>query len=164
MKALLALALVLLPSLAAAQVIRNDSAANILQGENMAAAGLSVDQYGRLFVNATGAERSQTVRACSSAATGTSDTLILAAGGAGVRTYITDISCVNTTANASEITFKDGSTAVWRGHVGASSLIPYWNQSFTTPLRGTANTAVNFAMTITATSTICCISGFQSTN
>lgn len=105
-----------------------------------------------------------TNRSCSSAATGTADTAIVAAA-ASVRTYITSISCANTSAVASAITFKDGATAAYIGAVGTQAATGGgFNTTFPVPLRLTVNTAFNFAMVTTSTSTTCCAVYYQSSN
>lgn len=91
--------------------------------------------------------------------TGTTDTAIKAAAGAGVRNYLRGIQFKNTAAVASEIVIKDGSTVIWRGHVSASmSFSDGW--TFDPPLRGTANTALNVALITTGTATIISAQGY----
>lgn len=92
----------------------------------------------------------------------TTDVAIKAAAGAGVRNFLRSIQFKNTSATASEIVVKDGSTVIWRGHVSASmAVMDGW--TFDPPLRGTANTALNVAMLTTATATIVCAQGFTGT-
>lgn len=103
---------------------------------------------------------------CSAAATGTSDTAIKAAV-TGYRIYVTDIVCDNTASVSSEISFKNGTTQVWRGAIGQPVLGmgPNWFQHFfSTPLELTVSTAFNFAMETNATSTKCCAAGYLSNN
>lgn len=95
--------------------------------------------------------------------TGTADVALAAAGGAGVRNYLTAIQFKNTSAVASEIVIKDGATVIWRGQVSASmTVMDGW--TFNPPLRGTANTALNVAMLTTATATIVSAQGYTGTN
>lgn len=82
----------------------------------------------------------------------TADVAIKAAAGAGVRNYLTNIQFINTSATASEIVVKDGTTIIWRGYAPASGT-QVNSVEFNTPLRGTANTALNVAMITTATAT-----------
>lgn len=105
-------------------------------------------------------------KGCSSAATTTADTQILANAGGAIRYYITSITCANTSAVASEVVFKDGTTAVWRGGIGTAAATggDYKFDFGVAPLRLSANTAFQFAMTTTATSTTCCANGFQITD
>lgn len=123
------------------------------------------DLDGRLYVNAFGAAPGQTWQACSSAATDTSNVEIKAAV-ASNRIYVTSISCDNTAAVASSIVFKDGTTQIYRGAVSSSTLagVASFQTQLPVPLRGTVNTAFNFAMATTATSTTCCAAGFISPN
>jgi len=113
-----------------------------------------MDRDGRVFANIDGSGVTQIGTTCSAAATTTADTQIKA-GISSTRIYVRAISCKNNSAVPSGIVFKDGSTTVWVGAVGAvgdefvvASLFP--------PLRGSVNTAFNFAMDVTSTSTICC--------
>lgn len=92
--------------------------------------------------------------------TDTSDTAVMAAGGASVRNYMTAIQYCNTSAVASEIVVKDGSTVIWRGMAPASMTSPV-SVPFDVPLRGTANTALNVAMITTATATRVSAQGYQ---
>lgn len=92
--------------------------------------------------------------------TDTSDTVVMAAGGASVRNYMTAIQYLNTAAVASEIVVKDGSTVIWRGYAPASMTVPCV-VPFAAPLRGTANTAMNVAMVTTATATRVSAQGYQ---
>lgn len=82
--------------------------------------------------------------ACTAAIAVTSDVVVQAAAGAGVRNYVTAMQITNNSATATEIVLKDGSTVIWRGYVGASMLTPV-QFIFKTPLRTTANAALNFA-------------------
>lgn len=84
--------------------------------------------------------------------TNTVDVAIKAAGGAGVRNYISSIQFKNTAATASEIVIKDGATVLWRGHASASMTFMELVK-FDPPLKGTANTVVNAAMITTGTAT-----------
>ena len=82
----------------------------------------------------------------------TADTPIFAAGAAGIRNYLTGLWLKNTSATASEIVIKDGAaTVLWRGHLSASMTFGEV-LTFNPPLRGSAATALNVALTaITAT-------------
>lgn len=90
----------------------------------------------------------------------TTDVAVMSAGGASVRNYMTGLQFCNTSATASEIVVKDGSTVIWRGMAPASMAMPH-NVTFDVPLRGTANTALNVAMLTTATATRVSAQGFQ---
>lgn len=85
--------------------------------------------------------------------TTTADTVLKAAGAAGIRNFITGISVQNASATtATEVVIKDGaSTVIWRGYVGTSAVLnSAVSVSFPTPLRGTAATAMNVACITTA--------------
>lgn len=119
------------------------------------------DGNGRVIT--TGAPPGETWQSCSSSNTGTSDVAIKAAV-ASNRIYVTSISCFNTANVASSFQIRDGTTAIWVGGISSSSLagVGVWGQTFTTPLRGTSNTALNFLMATTATATTCCANGYIS--
>lgn len=77
----------------------------------------------------------------------TTDVVIKAAAGASIRNYLTAISITNASAvTATEVVVKDGATVIWRGFVGAQTLLnSVVGVVFPTPLRSTANTALNVA-------------------
>lgn len=91
--------------------------------------------------------------------TNTGDVALAAAGGAGIRNYLTGLQYQNTSAVASEIVIKDGSTVIWRG-VASANMTAMANLSFAVPLKGTANTALNVAMITTASATVVSAQGF----
>lgn len=64
-----------------------------------------------------------------------------AAAGAGVRNYVTALQVQNTSATATEFQIKDGATVIWRCLLPANSAV--LDISFPSPLKGTANTALN---------------------
>lgn len=74
----------------------------------------------------------------------TTDVVARVAAGASLRIYVTAMTLSNNSATATEFVIKDGaSTVIWRGHVPANA--PNFPVSFPTPLRGSANTALNVA-------------------
>jgi hypothetical protein len=89
----------------------------------------------------------------------TTDVPIAAAAGANIRNYLASLQIKNTAAVASEIVVKDGSTIIWRGHVGASMTFME-TITFAVPLRGSANTALNVALITTATATVVSAQGY----
>lgn len=92
--------------------------------------------------------------------TATADVALAAAAGAGVCNYLSALQFFNSAAVASEIVVKDGaSTVIWRGMVPASMTVPICIV-FPTPLRGSANTALNVAMLTTSTATRVSAQGF----
>jgi hypothetical protein len=84
--------------------------------------------------------------------TDTTDAVLAAAAGAGLCNFLTGLQFKNTSAVASELVVKDGSTVLWRGHVGAS-MTAMEAVTFPTPLKSSPNTALNAALLTTATST-----------
>jgi hypothetical protein len=90
----------------------------------------------------------------------TTDVVLKAAGAAGIRNYITSIQLKNTNATATEVVIKDGATVIWRGHVGAS-MVNTDTINFSSPLKTTAATALNFACITTAASVYVNAQGYQ---
>jgi hypothetical protein len=78
----------------------------------------------------------------------TTDVVLGAAAGAGLRRYIVSMGLSNNSATATEVVLKDGATVIWRGHLPANA--PNLHIDFGTPLRTTANAALNFACITTA--------------
>lgn len=78
----------------------------------------------------------------------TTDVVLAAAAGAGLRRYITSLTLSNNSATATEVVLKDGATIIWRGHLPANA--PNINIIFKNPLKTTANAAMNFACITTA--------------
>jgi hypothetical protein len=100
------------------------------------------------------------VRGCGNA-TGTADTAVIAAAGAGIRNYVTTITVINTSSTSTYVTVKDGSTALLEIAAPASTasmggaVVP-----LPVPLRTTANTAFNFASAAGVTTMRVCAVGF----
>ena len=82
----------------------------------------------------------------------TADVAIKAAAGAGVRNFLSSLVVPHDALGAaSEYVIKDGATVIYRGkaHAAMTEGVPI---NFDPPLRGTANTALNFALiTLTVT-------------
>jgi hypothetical protein len=78
--------------------------------------------------------------------TGTTATAIATAAGTGLRNYLTGIQISNTSATATVLNVLDGSTVINSIHLPGTSTslqeTPYL-YNFETPLRGSANTAMN---------------------
>ena len=93
------------------------------------------------------------------AITGTSDTAVKAAAGAGVRNYVTSITVTNSHATVGTVVeIKDGTTVIHRGyarHDGGGFTV-----TFPTPLKGTANTAINAACVTTGSNVYVSASGY----
>jgi hypothetical protein len=86
-------------------------------------------------------------------------TQVLAAGAAGIKHYITDVTITNTSASNIYVELKDGATTKWTFPVPANSGVV---KSFQSPLGGTAATAWNFDPSAAATTVYCSVSGFKS--
>lgn len=118
------------------------------------------DRGGRTIT--TLAPQAETWKACSSAVTNTSDAQIKA-GVASNFLYVTSYTCNNNSAVGSILTFKSNTTAIWSDYVSSNTLSANTiRMTFPVPLRLESAEALNFAMTTTATSTICCAAGYQS--
>lgn len=99
--------------------------------------------------------------ASTAAVTDTADDVAQAAGGAGVRNYVTGIQVFNSSDTVgTEVVIKDGSTVIWRGW--AEETGGGCSARFDPPLRGTAATAINVANITTSSSTYFNLQGFQS--
>lgn len=90
--------------------------------------------------------------AASGGITNTTDVAIKTAAGAGLRNYLTSISIQNASATIStEVVVKDGSTVIFRCFVGTQALLnSVVNITFPSPLKSTANAALNVACITTA--------------
>lgn len=92
--------------------------------------------------------------------TDTSDVVLIAAGGVGVRNYLYSLQYNNSSAVASELVVKDGSTVIARLYTKAAMAIG-GVVTFNPPLRGSSNTAMSVAMVTTGTATIVSAQGSQ---
>lgn len=86
-------------------------------------------------------------------------TQVLAAGAAGVKHYITDITITNMSATDIYVELKDNTTVKWTFPVPANGGVTH---HFASPLAGTAATAWNFDPSAAATTVYCSVSGFKS--
>lgn len=78
------------------------------------------------------------------ATTVNTDVVVKAAAGAGIRNYITGFQVMNTHATvATEFVIKDGATVIFRSWLPANMQGDH-DYRFATPLKGTANAAINF--------------------
>lgn len=78
----------------------------------------------------------------------TTDVVLAATAGAGLRRYLCSMGLSNNSATATEVVVKDASTVIWRGHLPANAANLHID--FATPLRTSANAALNFACITTA--------------
>ncbi|ALK08966.1 hypothetical protein [Blastochloris viridis] len=93
------------------------------------------------------------------AVTTTTDVVLAAAAGAGIRRYLTALQLKNTNATATEIVVKDGSTVIWRLLLPAS-MANADTFAFPSPLKSTANAALNFACITTGASVYVAAQGY----
>lgn len=90
----------------------------------------------------------------------TVDKVAKAAGAAGIRNYVTGVDLINVGTVATEFVIKDGATVVWRTFLPANMTTPV-DVTFSTPLRGTAATAVNLACITTGAAVYANTQGYQ---
>ena len=76
--------------------------------------------------------------------TTTADSAVKAAGGIGIRHYVTAIQVQNTNATATQISIKSATTAVWTVSLPANMAEPR-SIEFPTPIQTVANAALNIA-------------------
>lgn len=88
-----------------------------------------------------------------------SSTQVIASSGAGIKTYLTDVTVTNSSSGNIIVELKDGSTVKWTFPVPANAGVTH---SFTTPLAGTAATAWNFDPSTATTTVYCSAAGFKS--
>lgn len=92
----------------------------------------------------------------------TTDVVLAAAAGTGLRRYITSIDLKNISATATEVVIKDGATVLWRGHLSANMTEPV-EITFYNPLKTTANAVLNFACITTGAQVYVNAQGFTAT-
>jgi hypothetical protein len=80
--------------------------------------------------------------------TNTTDVVLAAAAGPGLKVYLTSLQLKNTNATATQVVVKDGSTIIWRGHASASPLTTD-SIVFASPIHTSNNTALNIACVTT---------------
>ena len=97
--------------------------------------------------------------AASGGITNTTDVVLQAAAGSGIKNYLTGLSVANASVIASEVVVKDGSTVIWRTYLAANA--PIQSIKFVTPLQSTANTALNVACITTGTQTYVNAQGYK---
>lgn len=83
-----------------------------------------------------------------------------AAGAAGIRNYVTDVSFQNTSATATTVLLVDGATTIAQWNAPANMAVPAVIQ-FVTPRRGTAATAMNVNCGTTAANILINVGGYQ---
>lgn len=103
------------------------------------------------------------VNGTTAAMTGTTSTSLLAAPGAGLYNYITQISCVNSHATVGTfVTVQDGSGGTALMTLAAASLFGGDNKTFPAPFKQTtSNTALFVADVTTGANVICSASGYK---
>ena len=115
---------------------------------------------GRLVIRLNSISENEWQYAASSGGiTNTSDVVLQAAAGSGIKNYLTGLSVANASATASEVVVKDGSTVIWRTYLAANA--PTQSIKFITPLQSTANTALNVACITTGTQTYINAQGYK---
>jgi len=136
----------------------------VSQGSTGDFGAMKLDRAGRAII--TMAPAGEMWQACGTATASTADVAIKAAV-ASNRIYVTSITCKNTSATtATSLDFKDATTVIAVGGISqmAAGAPGSFATTFPVPLRGTSNTALNFATNISVTSVTCCANGYISVN
>ena len=135
---------------------RNASATAVGNGDQV---DLTADLEGKL-VTSPHAVKEDFTDGATAAVTGTSNTSIIAAQGAGIRTYITSIQVFNSHATVGTVTeIKDGTTVKHRGYAREDG--GGYTAEFPVPIQCTANTAVNGANITTGSNTYFNVQGYK---
>ncbi|WP_027285915.1 ubiquitin-activating E1 FCCH domain-containing protein [Rubritepida flocculans] len=87
-----------------------------------------------------------------------SDTPVQTAAGTGLRRYVTALQLQNASGTASEFQVKDGASVIWRALLPAN--LPPTDMVFPTPLRSSANTALNVQAVTAGAVVIANLQGF----
>lgn len=143
-------------------VVGGVSATNLalFQSSTSETAHLVQDRLGRLMVSS--GNYNESFDSCGTATATTADVAMKAAV-ASNRMYVTSIDCKSTSATtATSLDFKDGTTVKAVGGIAqmATTSPGSFNVVFPTPLRGTVNTALNFATNVSTSSVTCCAHGY----
>jgi hypothetical protein len=99
--------------------------------------------------------------AVSTTVTTNTQTAIRAAQGTDIRQSVTSITFQNTNATATTLTIQDASATLVAFSVPASMTLPV-QLDFPTPLRGSANAALNYTAGTTGASVLLTVTGFNS--
>lgn len=164
LKGILILCLLFSASIASANPFWHEDPLTLNTGASVDGTLSKVDNVGRQII--TFSPAGETFQSCGTATGVTSDVAIKAAV-ASNRIYVTTITCKNTSTTVGPtLDFKDGATIIAVGGITATSATGTLNAQvdiqFPVPLRGTVNTAFNFATNTATTSVICCASGYIS--
>lgn len=77
--------------------------------------------------------------------TNSSDVVLAAAAGSGLRRYLTSIQIKNANSNYGEVVIKDGSTIIWRGYL-PPNMVNADVITFSDPIKTSANAALSVAV------------------
>jgi hypothetical protein len=99
--------------------------------------------------------------AVSTTVTTNTQTAIRAAQGADIRQSVTSVTFQNTSVTATTLTIQDASATLVAFSVPASMTLPV-QLNFPTPLRGSANAALNYTAGTTSASILLTVTGFNS--
>lgn len=137
--------------------MRNDTLASFL-GANLTTRPMAVDSAGRTLTKPFSPEESR-VEGYHSVVS-TSVTTLVAAAGAGLRNYITDVMIANTGATTALITFKDGAGSILGYTIapsGGGSNLP----GLATPIRTGANASFDFQPDVASSIIFATVKGFK---
>lgn len=89
-------------------------------------------------------------------------TAVIAAQGAGIKVYITDVILANTSATAVTVDLRDGAAGTVKATIPVPANTSGFTKGFVTPLPFTANTAVCMDGSAAASTVTCTLIGFKS--
>ena len=123
---------------------------------------VTLDEYGAVLTRPYSLSAAL-VQGTTSAMTGTTSTSLVAAPGASLRNYITNLTCVNSHATVGTfVTVQDGSGGTALYTLAAAAVFGGAAITFPAPLRQpTANTAIYVANVTTGASVICSATGYK---
>ncbi len=127
---------------------------------------LTMTTNGNLLIASAEPENYFQTTTGSTAITATTDNVIITSGGASIRNYLVSMHLYNTSISVSTVVYvKDISTIIWAGALPAyTSASPNSKIEikFAPPLRGTANSTMNFACATSGASVYANFQGFRS--
>ena len=137
--------------------VRNDAVASFV-GANLRYTPLGLDSAGRVLIRPFASEESRIEGYAS--VVSTSVTTLVAAAGAGLRNYITDITIANTGDDTTLVTFQDGAASVLGYTIapagGGSNMI-----GFSVPMRTGVNATFDFQPTTATSILYATVKGFK---
>ena len=138
--------------------MRNDAVASFL-GADLTERPVAVDSAGRILTKPFAAEESRVEGYASTV--NVSVTTLIAAAGAGLRNYITDIFIANTGAATTLVTFRSGGGTSILGYTIAPTVSGSNLPGLVTPIRTLANETFDFQATTATSVLFVTVKGFK---